>query len=75
MAHIAQNGETAMKHWAKQTDSTGVTTSYLAVECVTFDDDDRPQKTARTPMRDLLRGLAVTLPINHRFTVDRPGAI
>lgn len=64
-----------MKHWAKQTDMTGVTTSFLAVECIAFDEDDMPEHTARTPLRDLLRGLAVTLPINRSFTVDRPGAI
>jgi hypothetical protein len=64
-----------MKHWTKQTDITGVTTSLLAVECVTYGADDQPERVARTPLRDFLRGLAVTLPISTSFTVDRPGAI
>ncbi len=64
-----------MKHWTKQTDITGVTTSVLAVECVTYDTDDQPERMTRTPLMDILRGLAVTLPISTSFTVDRPGAI
>lgn len=64
-----------MKHWTKQTDVTGVTTSYLAVECITFDTDDQPQSRTRTPLLELLKSLAVTLPALSGFTVDRPGAI
>ncbi|MCF8484278.1 MAG: hypothetical protein K9G71_03630 [Rhodobacteraceae bacterium] len=64
-----------MKHWTKQTDVTGVTTSYLAVECISFDNDDQPQTQTRTPLLELLKSLAVTLPIARSFTVDRPGAI
>lgn len=64
-----------MKHWTKKTDVTGVTTSYLAVECVTFDRDDQPQTRTITPLLDLLKSLAVTLPIASGFTADRPGAI
>jgi hypothetical protein len=64
-----------MKHWTKKTDITGVTTSFLAVECVTYNADDLPERVARAPLRDFLRGLTVTLPISTSFTVDRPGAI
>lgn len=64
-----------MKYWTKKTDITGVTTSFLAVECVTYNADDLPERVARAPLRDFLRGLTVTLPISTSFTVDRPGAI
>lgn len=47
----------------------------LAVECVHFDEAERPIQRNVVPLLSLLRGLAVTLPVQTTFTVDRPGAI
>lgn len=64
-----------MRLLRKQTDVTGVITAFLAVECVSYGEDDLPMHVARTPLRDMLRALAVTLPVSTSFTIDRPGAI
>ena len=60
-----------MQHWNLDAASA----NDLIIECVSFDEKQRPTKTHARPLIEYLRGLTVTLPVNTVITVDRPGAI
>lgn len=51
------------------------TLDQLAIECVHFDDADRPVQRRVVPLLALMRSLTVTLPVPTTFSVDRPGAV
>ena len=48
---------------------------FLAIECVMFDANGKPEKRQITPLADLMRGLNVTLPVQRTIKTDRPGSV
>lgn len=60
-----------MQHWNLDTMSA----DDIMIECVTFDENQKPAKICARPLVEYLRGLAITLPVATVIRVDRPGAI
>lgn len=61
-----------MQHWVHE---EKLRADVLSVETVVLDESGAVASRRQTPLSDLLRSLAVTLPSNRVIMADRPGAI
>lgn len=61
-----------MQHWAHE---EKLRADRLSVETVILDEAGGIAHCRQTPLADLLRSLAVTLPVDRVIRADRPGAI
>lgn len=61
-----------MQHWAHD---QKLHADRLSVETVILDETGGIAQCRQTPLADLLRSLAVTLPVDRVIRADRPGAI
>lgn len=61
-----------MRHWAHE---EKLRADRLSVEAVILDETGAVAMRRQTPLSELLRSLAVTLPLDRVIRVDHPGAI